>query len=70
MAIPKKEVMRRVKIHFGRIDNLTQREKKQIILYCRHTINLIEKIKSDGFIITSAIPEVKFKKEFQRLYTF
>lgn len=67
MPFSKNEVMRRARIYFNRMNNITQREKSEIILYCKHTVNLIEKIKRDGFIINSAIQSNKFQKEFKNI---
>ncbi len=67
MPLSKQEVMRRARIHFNRNNDITQREKTQIILYCKHTVNLIEKLRGDGFIINSAIQTNDFQKEFKSI---
>lgn len=67
MVLSKQEVMRRARIYFNRMNNITQREKTQIILYCKHTVNLIDKIRRDGFIINSAIQSDDFQKEFENI---
>jgi len=67
MSISKKEVMRRARIYFNTMNTITQKEKTQIILYCKHTVNLIENLKKDGFIVNSAIQSKNFKKEFKSI---
>ena len=50
MPLPKREVMNRARIYFNGMENITPTEKAKVILYCKHSVNLLEKLKKGGFI--------------------
>ena len=66
MSIPKREVIRRARIYLNE-RNLTSGEYDQIVLYCKHNVNLLDKLKRDRFIIDNALQDPSFQREFKNI---